>query len=700
MNRCLSVILLMLSILPVWGEPAADKVNSVVCSFIVLVELVIGALVSLVVIFAGLKYVLSGDDPGERSAARGIIINGFIGLLVVILSVPVINVLVNGIINGVNCEIIPSLASVMPPLATSSTSFGSGKLPTETPDPVKAVPAGPDLLVEGVTWTGSGELSISVRNIAGGSDELNYATGFDAVVYIPMERSLENLVLCNARYDDALSPSGYADLKCSVSDQQKMKDLLSDPGSHELVVHADPNGLLRETNKENNVYRSSITACSDNGKTIFPGECSDGRMCSSSAGGYQLIKNERCTKMHIMSVPDGSDCGLKCGGVYVAGYPLYGVKDCRIDESCTDEECTFDPGKCCTRSYCSGATCSGADQKCFIASDSCECVSCGASSCGGVSCSAEGQHCAVKEDSCECVTCTSSSCGGTPCDGANQECLFKDDKCVCETGVYLKVVSFKEIKDDFDVAGSIEGLLAKEPELDLIVIPEYSLYSTWEWPPWVVKLSCGGSGCETISEGSDAYVLDQIARVRAAARNNQVNIVLGTIVTEEKIGSDTIYYNTLLVIDRFGKMTRKYKVSGLDWAVSASRAEELDSSFPEYGKAREKAIASSGPIQISDRQNNNYELFVSVCDDVVDDGTFARYANANADIFVWVALNSDPYPPEVLLNLPRKYGIVKEDALLIFSNYFGSGSLRLGEGSPPTEEPGEEYYYSKTKMRE
>lgn len=74
------------------------------CHVICLVQYISGLLLALILVFAGLRYIISGEDPKARHEMRTLIKNAFIGIIIVILAVPVLNYITDGTVAPFECE--------------------------------------------------------------------------------------------------------------------------------------------------------------------------------------------------------------------------------------------------------------------------------------------------------------------------------------------------------------------------------------------------------------------------------------------------------------------------------------------------------------------------------------------------------------------------------------------------------------------
>jgi succinate dehydrogenase/fumarate reductase cytochrome b subunit len=74
------------------------------CKIICLTQYLAGLVLVLVLILAGIRYMLSGDDPAARSHMIGWIKNALIGIVIIILAVPVLNYITEGAGTSLECD--------------------------------------------------------------------------------------------------------------------------------------------------------------------------------------------------------------------------------------------------------------------------------------------------------------------------------------------------------------------------------------------------------------------------------------------------------------------------------------------------------------------------------------------------------------------------------------------------------------------
>lgn len=88
--------------LPDTYEKIATTVSNVICDFYNVFWSVIGVLGVVVILAAGVEWVLSRDDPGKRKMAQSIIIAVIIGLLIAAITKTLLNSISTSVASGVN----------------------------------------------------------------------------------------------------------------------------------------------------------------------------------------------------------------------------------------------------------------------------------------------------------------------------------------------------------------------------------------------------------------------------------------------------------------------------------------------------------------------------------------------------------------------------------------------------------------------
>ena len=101
---------------------ATSRINFALCKIAQLILLTAAGIAALVILFAGIRWVTSADDPGARQAAKTTIISAFVGLVIIGVAVYIVTVVVDGL---------------LPSSGVKPSTWMSGKCP----EPAKA-PAG------------------------------------------------------------------------------------------------------------------------------------------------------------------------------------------------------------------------------------------------------------------------------------------------------------------------------------------------------------------------------------------------------------------------------------------------------------------------------------------------------------------------------------------------------------------------------
>jgi hypothetical protein len=130
---------------------AATEITRIMCNFICFLSYIAPAVCALVVIYGGLRYLVSGDDPGARRIARTIIISAFVGMILVFIAVPIVNVVLTSAFGQVGCNCSESesvkdvvrilckficlIASVSPAIAALVIIYGGLRYVTSAEDP-------------------------------------------------------------------------------------------------------------------------------------------------------------------------------------------------------------------------------------------------------------------------------------------------------------------------------------------------------------------------------------------------------------------------------------------------------------------------------------------------------------------------------------------------------------------------------------
>ena len=89
------------------GSAVGGSIERIVCNvmkniYYPLITIGMG-LVALMIVYAGLRYVYSADDPGGRKQAKSMIINAIIGGILLIIALPLAKMVINGVAVHQSC---------------------------------------------------------------------------------------------------------------------------------------------------------------------------------------------------------------------------------------------------------------------------------------------------------------------------------------------------------------------------------------------------------------------------------------------------------------------------------------------------------------------------------------------------------------------------------------------------------------------
>jgi len=80
-----------------------DVIVAVACSILLLIQLISAAIASLMIVWAGTKYVYGANDPGVRKQCVETIKAAIIGLIIIVVSKGLVNAIVGNNLMQVTC---------------------------------------------------------------------------------------------------------------------------------------------------------------------------------------------------------------------------------------------------------------------------------------------------------------------------------------------------------------------------------------------------------------------------------------------------------------------------------------------------------------------------------------------------------------------------------------------------------------------
>jgi predicted amidohydrolase len=162
-----------------------------------------------------------------------------------------------------------------------------------------------------------------------------------------------------------------------------------------------------------------------------------------------------------------------------------------------------------------------------------------------------------------------------------------------------------------DVLTQLEALLAKHPDVDLVLTPEYTFF-----PLGPVNLSCAGT-CQVSSTGTTdsdtlAGILGDLQSKAAAAK---INIVLGTVIAGVETEGQWVYDNTALVIDSTGSIVGHHRKMELPDAFAPEVCKSYSPAYSqvECDKLKQPSADSGYPVTLATRDGEYFTIFPMIC---------------------------------------------------------------------------------------
>jgi hypothetical protein len=237
-------------------EDATERINLTICTVINLIQMVTGAIAAIVIIFAGVRWMMSGDDPSARNGAKTAIIGAFVGIIIIAITIPVINLVTSGMINGVNCNIIPG---------ADAARFANQK---GTPEPAKTPGQNlPNLQIGDITTDENivGPMGLTLKIViknAGTADAVDVRVqAFRSGGGI--EDMCDNVALYLSMYGGPLKPGGESTVTCKIT-KADLNSLLQN--NEHLLVTADSDKKITESNEDDNVRRVFLQVQDETGE--------------------------------------------------------------------------------------------------------------------------------------------------------------------------------------------------------------------------------------------------------------------------------------------------------------------------------------------------------------------------------------------------------------------------------------------------
>jgi hypothetical protein len=207
--------------------------------------------------------------------------------------------------------------------------------------------------------------------------------------------------------------------------------------------------------------------------------------------------------------------------------------------------------------------------------------------------------------------------------------------------VQAAAVKLKSNATPQDLINRIQAVLHDHPTTDILVTPEYTLYSNYLDSP--VRVNCSVSACSVTPTDSPASLelYQTILTIQQLAQSTHTNIILGTVAEvalavqyPDQLTSDVIF-NSQLIINHQGQVIGVRRKT-TEWYSSDSDCRFYhDQSSPACARAAyQMALATVKPYQVTLHCGRPYTIFTSICGERINQDLIDRAADFNVDLIV------------------------------------------------------------------
>lgn len=190
----------------------------------------------------------------------------------------------------------------------------------------------------------------------------------------------------------------------------------------------------------------------------------------------------------------------------------------------------------------------------------------------------------------------------------------------------------------------VEKTLQAHPDADLVVTPEYFLYSSVE-DEWSQKDRAGCPnvriskvGGETVIEMLDEaaatkQLVKAIEKLQELAKKYSTNVVLGTFASYVGIfpvngKEEAVYTPSLIVIDNRGNIAASHYKTTPEWNKTDWQYDEV-------------AMASTYPVELSNKKGEKFSVLPIICAEFGSPKIYDKHRDAKIDILAVPTVNGD-----------------------------------------------------------
>ncbi|MCK4589534.1 MAG: hypothetical protein KAT77_03765 [Nanoarchaeota archaeon] len=297
----------------------------------------------------------------------------------------------------------------------------------------------------------------------------------------------------------------------------------------------------------------------------------------------------------------------------------------------------------------------------------------------------------------------------------------------------IEVAAIKLIYTDYspgNLIGKINSVLQDYPSVDLIVTPEYTLYGwgpnqaqNYKRDPVIINCDRGQCTLTSIGTAKSDAIVDTVDVLKSTARQNQVNIVLGTVASRRTILERDITLNTQLIIDRQGNVIAEH-LAAKKYDFFADPYISCQNHPPICQEIYDQSLNTVQAFTLSNRDNINFKIALVICGEMIDTGYADKLANEGVDIVVNSNFDQDcswdnetkaifaghPVPqgstgcwPEIIqqvINIYDNKRLIKDNSYLLVSDGLTGAAGIIPFRRTPQEdlELGSDYVYGVIKV--
>ncbi|MBI2630044.1 hypothetical protein HYW76_03005 [Candidatus Pacearchaeota archaeon] len=214
----------------------------------------------------------------------------------------------------------------------------------------------------------------------------------------------------------------------------------------------------------------------------------------------------------------------------------------------------------------------------------------------------------------------------------------KDGRCVIPNEE-LSVAAIKISLKEFSLARieeKITNLMSNHPNTDLIITPEYLLFGAGfygvDYRNDPVIVNCHNNLCNINSIGTQKSneIIEILDRLKNIARENNINMVFGTIAERVVVDQNNFVVDTQLIIDKNGNIIGKHAKYDVVYSSEVS----CDDNPSLCQNVRDLNLETARTFILKDKENSDFEILPLICGEKITQEYIDRLVNKNAYLVV------------------------------------------------------------------